>query len=115
MPKDEIWLKIGGDHGSDSFKICLQILNVDNPNAKEKTNVIAFMQAKDSHENLRTITKIHKDQIEGLSSQTWKNKRFRLFIFGDYVFHDSLYGLSGAKGPTAVYGPTFNKKSCKFH
>ena len=52
------------------------------------------MQAKDNHENLRTITKIHKDQIECLSSQTWKNKRFHLFIFGDYAFLASLYGLS---------------------
>ena len=86
LPKDKIWLKIGGDHGGNSFKICLQILNVDNPNAKENTNVIACMQAKDNHENLRTITNIHKDQIECLSSQTWKNKRFRLFIFGDYAF-----------------------------
>ena len=74
----------------------MQILNVDNPNAN--TNVIACMQAKDNHENLRAITKIHKDQIECLSSQTWKNKRFHLFIFGDYAFLASLYGLSGTKG-----------------
>ena len=97
MPKDKIWLKIGGDHGGNSFKICLQILNVDNPNAKENTNVIACVQAKVNHENLRAITKILKDQIECLSSQTWKNKKFCLFIFGDYAFLASLYGLSGAK------------------
>ena len=69
MPKDKIWLKIGGDHGGNTFKISWKILNDDKPNAKENTNVIACLQVKDNHENLRTITKIHKDQIECLSSQ----------------------------------------------
>ena len=55
MPKDKIWQKIC-DHGDNLFKICLQILNIDNLNAKESTNEIACMQAKDNRETLITIT-----------------------------------------------------------
>ena len=35
IPDDQIWVKIGGDHGGDSFKLCLQIANVKSPNSKE--------------------------------------------------------------------------------
>ena len=31
IPEDEIWLKIGGDKGGESFKMSLQIANLANP------------------------------------------------------------------------------------
>ena len=61
-----------------------QILNVDNPIATENTNIIACMQA--NHENLIAITKIQKELIECVSSETWKNKRSYLFVLGAYAF-----------------------------
>ena len=39
MPENEVWIKIGGDHGSISFKLCLQVCNVEKPNSKENTVV----------------------------------------------------------------------------
>ena len=43
IPADEIWIKIGGDHGGENFKMCMQVLNVDAPNSRE--NVIAISYA----------------------------------------------------------------------
>ena len=98
MPKDEIWVKIGGDHGGNSFKLCLQVCNLDKPNSKENTIVYACMSAKDIYENMSKICSIHESQINQLKEEYWENKRIRLFVYGDYAFLASLYGLSGARG-----------------
>ena len=74
MPEDKIWLKIGGDHGENSFKICLQVNNLEKPNAKQNTMVIASMPAKDLHENLKNLTAIYKDHFTG------KRKRLGCFF-----------------------------------
>lgn len=29
IPEDEIWIKIGGDKGGGTFKMCIQIVNVE--------------------------------------------------------------------------------------
>ena len=33
IPEDQIWLKVSGDHGGGSFKMSLQIANIQSPNA----------------------------------------------------------------------------------
>ena len=111
MPKDEIWIKIGGDHGGNSFKICLQVLNVDNPNAKENTNVIACMQAKDNHENLTTLVKILKEQIESLLLKKGSGC-LSLVIMPFWLL---CMGCLGQKVHTVAYGATSSKKNYKFH
>ena len=45
--KNEIHLKIGGDHGGDSFKMSLQVTNIDNPNQKDNTVVFSIFEEKD--------------------------------------------------------------------
>ena len=40
IPDDELWVKVGGDHGGQSFKMSLEIVNVKHPNAVR--NVIPF-------------------------------------------------------------------------
>ena len=40
IPDDEIWIKTGGDHGGDSFKLVLEVANTENPNSKENTFLI---------------------------------------------------------------------------
>ena len=44
----EVHVKIGGDHGGNSFKMCYQIANINNPNRKENTVVFSLFEAKDS-------------------------------------------------------------------
>lgn len=35
IPDDEVWLKLGGDKGGGTFKMCFQHLNVPTPNAPQ--------------------------------------------------------------------------------
>ena len=42
IPEDQIWLKVGGDHGGGSFKMSLQIANIQSPNSKHNTFMICY-------------------------------------------------------------------------
>lgn len=102
IPEDEVWVKMGGDHGGDSFKAFLQVANLHKPNSKFNTFLVCMANCKDSHENLRTLLKPFKEQVSRLQTMTWKNdrneeKKIRLFLFGDYDFLLKLFGLSGAQ------------------
>ena len=39
IPEDQIWLKVGGNHGGGSFKMPLQTANIQSPNSRHN----AFM------------------------------------------------------------------------
>ena len=69
IPDDEIWVKIGGDHGGGSFKLMLQIANLRNANSKFNTCLIAMAECKDYAENLRMFGLL-KDQISALQTLT---------------------------------------------
>ena len=97
IPEDEVWIKIGGDHGGDSFKLCLQILNINKPNSKENTHCIMCFPAKDTRQNLElAFDEGMGTQIKELDGTEWNGKKLIIFIFGDYDFLAKSYGLSGA-------------------
>ena len=50
-PEDKVWLKIGGDHGQGSFKVCIQIANTHHPNLKHNTICVSVFKAKDYYPN----------------------------------------------------------------
>ena len=50
IPEDQIGVKIGGDHGGDSFKLCLQIVNVKSPNSRHNTFMVTMFNGKDTAE-----------------------------------------------------------------
>ena len=52
IPQNEIFIKVGGDHGGDSFKFMLQVGNVKTPNKNKKRFLLAVVNAKDSHKNI---------------------------------------------------------------
>ena len=72
IDKNEIWIKIGGDHGGNSMKISLQILNLKEPNSRDHTWCIGIFEAKDYHENLRRIFLHMEKKINDLSTSTWR-------------------------------------------
>ena len=98
IPTDEIWVKFGGDHGGDSFKVAMQILNLEAPNARGHTNVILCFKGKDYHSNLKKTLGPLKLQIEDVQKMVWKGKKVRVFMCGDYDFLCKMYGLSGSRG-----------------
>ena len=96
IPDNEIWIKIGGDHGGGSLKIMLQVANLRKPNSKHNTFLICITNAKDSHTNLAKVLGHYKDQIDELSSMMWEGKRTRIFTCGDLDFLLKNFGLSSA-------------------
>ena len=68
---DDVQIKIGGDHGGDSFKLCFQVVNIKNPNSKENTIVFCMFEAKDYRCNLEIALKIYKEQIDNLQVMRW--------------------------------------------
>ena len=96
--KNEVWLKFGGDHGGESFKFTMQILNIDKPNTISNTLLILCPDCPDNYSNLtRTIIKLQSD-IEEVKKLTWNGHRTRMFPCGDYKYLAELFGLSGASG-----------------
>ena len=57
LPDDEVWIKIGGDHGGGSFKMSFQLANVKSPNATRNTVPFVVFAAPDSASNLATMIK----------------------------------------------------------
>lgn len=98
IPSNEIQIKIGGDHGQNSFKMGYQVANISHPNRKENTTIFSIFEAKDSISNLRTCLGRYCSQIDMLQKQTWNQKTIRVFLYGDYEFLCAMYGLSGASG-----------------
>ena len=100
IPQDEIWIKLGGDHGKSSLKLTLQIANLEKPNAKRNVVVIGMAPIRDTYENLRTILNVCQLQkeIKTMESLTWNNKKIVFMLTGDYEFLTKIYGLSGAAG-----------------
>ena len=98
IPDNEIWVKIGGDHGQGSLKICLEIGNLEKPNAREHTHLVSMIKAKDTHEVLQNVTLSLNHDIEILKKSVWNGHQMRVFLFGDYLFLCSIYGISGANG-----------------
>ena len=96
IPKNEIWIKVGGDHGGGSMKVMLQVGNVNKPNSKHHTYLICMANAKDTHHNLRTILTPLQKEFDNLKQMQWRNKQVRLFMFGDYDFLLKTLGLSSA-------------------
>ena len=98
IPRDEVHLKIGGDHGGESFKATFQIANVLNPNQPINTVIFSIMEAKDRSTNLLLCLERYKAHIEQFRKVKWEGKTSRVFLFGDYDFLCAMYGLSGTSG-----------------
>ncbi|GFO09968.1 amine oxidase [Plakobranchus ocellatus] len=99
IPKDEVWVKIGGNHGKNSLKFTLQIANTEKPNARLNTIMIAIAAVRHTHANIvRFLEGGLGDDLVALQSHSWKGKAIKVFLNGDYDFLCKIYGLSGPQG-----------------
>ena len=58
---NDIHVKIGGDHGDDSFKLSYQIANLSHPNSTDNTVVFSIFEAKDYRSNIKIrLTRFNK-------------------------------------------------------
>ena len=98
IPENEMWIKLGADHGGGTFKVMMQIANVRNPNSKHNTSLLIMAPCKDTPANIRQILRPYCQQLSTLGGMQWRSKTMRLFVFGDYDFLLKAYGLSGPQG-----------------
>ena len=78
----------------------LQVTNLHKPiNAQQNTFIMALSSIRDSHVNIeRFLNGGLGDEIDALSSLTWRNKKIVVFVNGDYEYLCKIYGLSGPQG-----------------
>ncbi|XP_071796273.1 uncharacterized protein [Asterias amurensis] len=110
IPDNEIWLKVGGDKGGNSFKMCFQIVNVNKPNSLENTVVFACYEGTDSLVNLQRTMPAMMEQIALLSTKKWRERSFRLLCFGDYELLNKLYGINGCNARYCCIYCTLSKE-----
>ena len=72
IPNNEIWVKLGGDKGGNSFKLTFQIINIPHPNSPYNTCILLAFQAGDSYTNLKIALASYRSQITQLQTTTWR-------------------------------------------
>lgn len=72
IPPDEVWVKLSGDKGGESFKMSLQIVNTPHPNSIQNTCVFAAFEASDSVINLRVALGRYREQVKRLQNESWR-------------------------------------------
>ena len=117
IPNQQLWVKIGGDKGHGSFKLNLQLCNVENPNSRQNTCLVSVFMAHDTRANLWTALRPYSEQLielEGMNLGSviltntlqlifiayyiHREREISVFLSGDYEFLCKVYGLSGASG-----------------
>ena len=98
IPEDEVWIKIGADHGKGSFKVCMSVANLQRPNSHTNTHLISMAKVKDTHNNLCIFMTDTSRAISQLQNMKWDGKNMVIFLHGDYDFLSKVYGLSGPQG-----------------
>ncbi|GFN85156.1 amine oxidase, partial [Plakobranchus ocellatus] len=73
-------------------------LNIDKPNSKFHTSIIAMAQVPDNVHNLQTLVNRFKEQIKTLKVATWNGRKICIFLCGDYHFLADVHGISGSSG-----------------
>ena len=88
LPEDQIWVKLGGDHGGESFKVCFQIVNVSHPNALVNTVLSLVFCGKDTPSNLPAVREWYIPQSLALKNGEvkWHEKTLKVTLFRDYEF-----------------------------
>ncbi|XP_066300278.1 uncharacterized protein [Branchiostoma lanceolatum] len=102
IPANEVWVKVGGDHGGGSFKFLFEVLNKARPNAIDNSVVVCVFEAKDSRENLQLALSRFSKEIQEIQQEMWRcdglEYSIKLLSVGDYAYLGMIYGISGANG-----------------
>ena len=72
IPPEEIWVKLSGDKGGESFKMSLQVVNTPHPNSVQNTCVFAAFEASDSVTNLKVALARYHEQVNRLQNESWR-------------------------------------------
>ena len=112
LPIDKIIVKVGGDKGRGSMKLCMQICNMHASNSPDNTLIIGAFEASDTYANLAIALDGIAQQLDELDGVYWDDGYYRKQIHvigsGDYDFLAKILGIAGASG-------TYPCIYCKIH
>ena len=63
LPQEQLWVKLGGHKGHGSFKLNLQLCNIQNPNSRQNTCLVSVFMSKDTRANLWTALQPYREQL----------------------------------------------------
>ncbi|XP_065640359.1 uncharacterized protein LOC124815901 isoform X2 [Hydra vulgaris] len=75
-----------------------QIVNQDQPNSKSNSIVFSTFEANDYRTNLIVGISRYTLPVDEIQNMKWQNRSVRVFMFGDYNFLCSVYGITEASG-----------------
>ncbi|XP_041479492.1 uncharacterized protein LOC121427243 isoform X2 [Lytechinus variegatus] len=93
IPEDQVWIKFGGDHGGGSFKLAVEVCNVQNPNASHNTLIVGYYEGPDSVSSLQIMIRPIARQLKQMKKSKWREKKIHILCFGDYEFLVKTYGI----------------------
>ncbi len=109
IPKDKIWIKIGGDKGGGSFKACAQIVNVQYPNSPNNTTIFATMEAPDYYDNMDFLLDRYKDEIPLIDGMEWNGYTIELLGGGDILYVNTILEISTCSSTYPCYACEIDK------
>ena len=100
IPENEVWVKVGGDHGQGRLKFNLAIVNTKNLISMDNNVLIGMAGVKDPIEKMEIIFDSIRKELAHVEKPVWDGKQIKLFffLFGGYDFLCKIYGISGACG-----------------
>ena len=72
IPKDEVWIKLGGDKEGGMFKMNFQIVNTRTPNSVHNTCVFSCFEADDTVTNLHVALDRFRGEVTHIGTMKWK-------------------------------------------
>lgn len=67
-----MWVKLGGDKGGGTFKMSLQLCNVESVNSVYNTIVFAIFKAGDNPFNLHVALQQYRKQVQDMAAAQWQ-------------------------------------------
>ena len=92
IPESEVWVKLGGDKGGNTFKMNFQIVNVPAPNAVQNTYVFCCFAADDSVTNLHSALDRFRDQVKQLQGMKWRQVMISIQVQSKFM-HTCMQGI----------------------
>ncbi len=104
IPEDEMWLKIGGDFGQETFKFCMQLVNLAKPNSTDNTVILTASEAPDTQYNLEKMLHRFSTPLQEMDNNLkYKDKKMRIIATSDIAFVNKNFGLPGGNPTHPCY------------
>lgn len=72
IPDDEVWVKLGGNKVGGSFKMSLQLCNVESVISIYNAMVFTIFNAGNNAFNLHVALQLYRKQVQEMTTARWQ-------------------------------------------